>query len=197
MYMRTWCTRVDRPKSRQEFTKYKKVLLRERKRHTARRVVVSTHSVVLSYQALVKAATRGTAMVVTVSVAFILLTAPTAVSEALFGWWNPLRHSFPLLRAFAIFTHYLNHSINGLLYCIVGSRFREEVFRIFHRKRIPQSVSVSHSVNHTGLAIINESASWGFMCVRYLLRHSVYSNSLTGLGARHKLMNSLPLVKYQ
>ena len=30
-------------------SKHKKVLLRERKRHTARRVVVSTHSVVLSW----------------------------------------------------------------------------------------------------------------------------------------------------
>ena len=96
-------------------------------------------------QALVKSATRGTAMVVSVSVTFILLTAPTAVSEALFGWY-PLRHNFPLLRAFAIFTHYLNHSINSLLYCIAGSRFRKEVFRIFQKSKRPEDLSFSHSV---------------------------------------------------
>ena len=96
-------------------------------------------------QALVKSATRGTVMVVTVSITFILLTAPTAVSEALFGWY-PSSHNFPLLRAFAIFTHYLNHSINGFLYCIVGSRFRKEVVRIFRRRRRSEGVSVSTSV---------------------------------------------------
>ena len=46
-------------------------------------------------QALVKVATRGTTMVVTVSVTFLLLTAPTAVNQALRKWYyNGIR--FPL-----------------------------------------------------------------------------------------------------
>ena len=69
-------------------------------------------------QALVKSATRGTAMVVTVSVNFIILTAPTALN---------LMHKFasrpghnPLYRAFMNLTQYLNHSINGILYYNCG-----------------------------------------------------------------------------
>ena len=115
-------------------------------------------------QALVKVATRGTAMVVTVSITFLLLTAPTAVYLTIIPFGirvaKTVRHDLsPLFRAFVVFTHYLNHSINGLLYCIVGSRFREEVFRIFQRRRRAESVSVSHSFNHTSLTNINGSMS--------------------------------------
>ena len=106
-------------------------------------------------QALVKSATRGTAMVVTVSVTFILLTAPTAVSSAML-------HSFrlediPIYRAFMNITQYLNHSINGALYIKVGSRFRNELLKLFCRKEIPAAVSSSHSVNKTGLVGVSES----------------------------------------
>ena len=106
-------------------------------------------------QALAKSATRGTAMVVTVSVTFILLTAPTALSSA-------LTHSFrlediPLYRAFMNTTQYLNHSINGVLYIIVGSRFRNELLKLFCRKKKPDAMPMSHSVNNTGLSTISES----------------------------------------
>ena len=100
-------------------------------------------------QALAKSATRGTAMVVTVSVTFILLTAPTALSSA-------LTHSFrlediPLYRAFMNATQYLNHSINGVLYIILGSRFRNELLKLFCRKKKPDAMPMSHSVNNTDL----------------------------------------------
>ena len=100
-------------------------------------------------QALVKSATRGTAMVVTVSITFLLLTAPTGVDDIL---GLP---SMPLYRAFMNITQYLNHSINGVLYCIVGSRFRRELLNLFNRKERCQDISTSHSVNTTSLTNIS------------------------------------------
>ena len=95
-------------------------------------------------QALSKAATRGTAMVVTVSVMFLILTAPTAMSDV-------LSHVTELYRAFMNLTQYLNHSINGVLYCFVGSKFRSEFLRIICRKERPEGISGSRSVNNTSL----------------------------------------------
>ena len=60
-------------------------------------------------------------MVVTVSVTFLVLTAPVGVDNAFY-------------RLFMNLTQYLNHSINGILYCIVGSKFRNELLKIFGRK---------------------------------------------------------------
>ena len=100
-------------------------------------------------QSLVKSATRGTAMVVTVSITFLLLTAPTGVGDVL---GLP---SIPLYRAFMNLTQYLNHSIDGVLYCIVGSRFRRELLNLFIRKERCQDISASHSVNTTSLTSIS------------------------------------------
>ena len=47
------------------------------------RAKCNSNSTESTNQALAKSATRGTAMVVTVSITFILLTSPTAVNEAL------------------------------------------------------------------------------------------------------------------
>ena len=83
-------------------------------------------------QALVKSATRGTAMVDTISVTFLLLTAPVGVDNAI-SYFVRLG-SIPQYRAFMNLTQYLNHSINGVLYCSVGSRFRKELVDLFIRK---------------------------------------------------------------
>ena len=85
-------------------------------------------------QALAKSATMGTAMVVTVSVTFLFLTAPTAVVAASYRLYL-ITSNLPLLRAFMNLTQYLNHSINGILYCVVGSRFREEILKVICRSR--------------------------------------------------------------
>ena len=106
-------------------------------------------------QALAKAATRGTIMVVTVSITFLILTAPTAVNSAL---WNVIQLSqIPMYRVFMNLTQYLNHSINGVLYIIVGMRFRTELLRLFRRKKLSDSTSLSHSVNSTSLVTISRS----------------------------------------
>ena len=78
-------------------------------------------------QALNKYATKGTAMVVTVSVTFIVLTAPVAIDQALGRKLTPN----PVYFAFMVLMQFLNHSINGVLYCIVGTKFREELLKLF------------------------------------------------------------------
>ena len=95
-------------------------------------------------QALSKSATRGTAMVVTVSVAFLLLTAPTAVYNVVYKWYA--LDSLPLYRVFMNLTQYLNHSINGVLYCIVGSRFRAEIVKLICQKGKPENSCTMHSI---------------------------------------------------
>ena len=86
-------------------------------------------------QALAKSATRGTAMVVTVSLTFLILNAPEGVK-------NSLPHlaleKIPWYRVFMNLTSYLNHSINGVLYCFVGTRFRMELCKIFGRNEKPE-----------------------------------------------------------
>ena len=104
-------------------------------------------------QSLSKAATRGTVTVVTVSVAFLLLTGLTAVNLAVPGT-NYLSNN-PIYSTCMIVTLYLNHSINGLLYCLVGSKFREEFFKIFCRKKTPQGISNSQCINTSSLTTIS------------------------------------------
>ena len=94
-------------------------------------------------QALVKSATRGTAMVVTASVTFLLLTAPTAVHTAMYRWY-PITMHFPLYYPFMNLTQFLNHSINGVLYIIVGSKFRDEFRKLICGKKRHDNISVSH-----------------------------------------------------
>ena len=96
-------------------------------------------------QALIKSATRRTAMVITVSITFLLLTAPNGVDNIL-TYFIRLGKK-PLYRVFMNSTQYLNHSINGILYCIVGSRFRRELFKIFCRKERVSGMFGAHSTN--------------------------------------------------
>ena len=108
-------------------------------------------------QALLKSATRGTVMVVTVSVTFLILTAPSAVSSAL--WYVIQLPENPIYRVFMNITQYLNHGINGVLYCIVGSRFRKELIRIFCRKARNERNSIPNSTSNTSVSTISERTS--------------------------------------
>ena len=106
-------------------------------------------------QALIKSATRGTAMVVTVSVTFLILTVPTAVGRALVRAIRSSSH--PMYEVFMNFTQYLNHSINGVLYIIVGSRFRNELLRIICKKKRLDDISASYSVTNTSVTTISRT----------------------------------------
>ena len=106
----------------------------------------------ITKQALAKSATRGTAMVVTVSVIFLLLNSLEGLKNAV---PSLVLEVIPWYRVLMNFTSYLNHSINGVLYCIVGTRFRMELCKIICRKRrSPEGISSIQSINDTSLTII-------------------------------------------
>ena len=75
-------------------------------------------------QALSKAAVTGTSMLITVSITFMILTGPTAVLSVIAPW-----NQHPIERVVMNLLQYLNHSINGDLYCIAGTRFRKELLQ--------------------------------------------------------------------
>ena len=110
-------------------------------------------------QALAKSATRGTAMVVTVSKTFLILTAPAGVSDILDS--KILLWQIPEYGIFMNITTYLNHSINGILYCLVGSRFRWELAKLFCRNEIPRNASNYNSIStySTTLSNLNQAGS--------------------------------------
>ena len=77
-------------------------------------------------QALSKSATRGTAMLSTISFTFIVLTGPIVLINAIWPDGDYSRLIFKI----AITLQYTNHGINGILYCTSGSRFRIELKRL-------------------------------------------------------------------
>ena len=72
-------------------------------------------------QALSKSAMRGTAILITVSITFILLTSPANIMHSI------TNHPNHIVKAVTYVLMCMNHSVNAVLYCIVGSRFRQEV----------------------------------------------------------------------
>ena len=102
-------------------------------------------------QSVSKSSTRGSVMVVTVSVAFIILTFPRSVDAAI-----QLKISAdPFGRLFVLSTQYLNHSINSILYCIFGQRFRDELWKFIFRKKKLQTSSTNMTSALTDTVTVN------------------------------------------
>ena len=120
-------------------------------------VKCKTNSTESTNQALAKSATRGTTMVMTVSVTFLLLTAPTALYVALM--FAIQESDKPMYVVLMNVTQYLNHSINGVLYIIVGSRFRTELLKLCCQKEKPDATYFSHSVNNPGPGLVTISGN--------------------------------------
>ena len=76
-------------------------------------------------QALSKSANKGTAMLITVSLAFLILTGPVAVTYVI------VVDSDQILQAIIVIMRYTNNCINAVLYCMSGSRFRNEMMKTF------------------------------------------------------------------
>ena len=95
-------------------------------------------------QSVSKSSNRGSVMVISVSLTFIILTTPRAVYNFL-----SLNFSRTPLRSFLIILmQYLNHSINGVLYCIFGKKFRNELGKIIQscrKKRLSENCATSMS----------------------------------------------------
>ena len=79
-------------------------------------------------QALSNAALKSTAMLITVALTFIILTAPIAIFVA--AQFDKTNHR--ILYSSIIMLRYINHGINGVLYCICGSKFRQELVALFN-----------------------------------------------------------------
>ena len=75
-------------------------------------------------QALNKSATRGTSTLLLLSITFIVLTGPATLHHTVTETLDPILYNI------FIFLQFLNHSINAVLYCIVGSKFRTELIKI-------------------------------------------------------------------
>ena len=84
-------------------------------------------------QALSKSATRGTAMLLTVSFMFIILTGPNALVNVMWSEGNPP----DLLQVVVAFMLKINFGINWILYCFSATQFRKELRNLFicHKKR--------------------------------------------------------------
>ena len=101
-------------------------------------------------QALNKAVTRGTVVLLTVSTMFIILTGPMAIGTY-------LNRVYPLyVQVFVmIVPQYLNHSINGVLYCIVGTKFRNELISLICRRdKKKPSNQTELSTKNTTLSVL-------------------------------------------
>ena len=100
-----------------------------------------------------KSSTRGSVMVVTVSLAFIILTSPRTVDSALKQYIS----GYPFGRLFVISMQYSNHAINGILYCIFGEKFRNEFLKIMFccRKETRQNISISMNLEYTDTTTAN------------------------------------------
>ena len=118
-------------------------------------------------QAMSKSAVKGSTMLLTVSFAFIILTGPISIAYSMMA--DP-----PIMvYGITVILQYLNHSINGVLYCITGSRFRHELMKIFccygnetNQSTVysmshvsTSSVSVSLGVGHIQFGVISQFAS--------------------------------------
>ena len=101
-----------------------------------------------SSQALSKSATRGTAMLLIVSIGFIILTGPRAVITS-------IKESNPVERVVLDIMQYLNHAINGMLYCAVGPKFRRKLVKALcscKNNRIQNVTGSNTGNNPTGTA---------------------------------------------
>ena len=112
-----------------------------------------------SNESVSKSSTRGSVMVVSVSLAFIILTTPNAVD----GFLELLISTHPFGDISVANMQYLNHSINGILYCIFGEKFRNELKKIIpscRKKRRSEHCSTSMSYVTTDTVTANPLAAY-------------------------------------
>ena len=99
-------------------------------------------------QSVNKSALRGAVMLVSVSLTFIILTTPISL------FFFKLIPSSNMIETIVFIVATLNHSINGFLYCLFGSKFRKELIKLVCRckhNRIEASTSentVTNTADH-------------------------------------------------
>ena len=106
-------------------------------------------------QALSKSAVKGTMMLLTVSFAFLVLTGPMSVYTSVIENDPPL-----VFYGVTAILQYLNHGINGLLYCISGSRFRQELIDMFVRSKSVTRSSTSNNTGDTNISHVSNTVQY-------------------------------------
>ena len=109
-------------------------------------------------QALSKSATKGAAMLLTVSFVFIILKLPIVVANRV---WPDGTIPDLIYKSF-IALEYSNHGINGMLYCVSGSRFRNELKILFtcgKKSGLNYGSSWSTGANSTSMSNIASSTN--------------------------------------
>ena len=104
-------------------------------------------------QALSKSASRGITMLITVSLTFVILTGPASVLYYITDYPNRLVVLALYLLSF------LNHGINGVLYSIVGTKFRNELINTLCCRRRKPSHKASTSNIRTSTTKLSETTS--------------------------------------
>ena len=94
-------------------------------------------------QSLSKSAMKGATMLVAVSLTFVILTLPVCLV------YTGVISSTNVSLTVSLMMSTLNHSVNGFLYCIFGSRFRKELLRLVCRCRQNKVTSEINSVTNT------------------------------------------------
>ena len=103
-------------------------------------------------QALSKSAMRGTAILITVSLTFIILTGPVSIFYSVVT-----TNTDPLIYAIFHLPTTLNRGINSVMYCIVGSKFRKELVNLIccGRKKVSKSVTGMGSTQMTAVSTMS------------------------------------------
>ena len=96
-------------------------------------------------QALSKSAMRGTAILITISLTFIILTGPVSIYYSLVE-----DSTDPIIYLTLHLPKTLNHGINSVMYCIVGSKFRKELVDLICCGGKKVSSKRGKSVTNTG-----------------------------------------------
>lgn len=104
------------------------------RRNTTLQVNISTHEEA-ERPSQYHGDTRLTILLLCTSFTFVITTFPTSIVLLLFSALRVTIHSYDigfLLRAIALFLLLLNHSINFYIYSLTGSKFRQELCKVFH-----------------------------------------------------------------
>ena len=102
-------------------------------------------------QALSKSAMRGTAILITVSVTFMILTGPGSI------YYSLATSADQITKLIFLLMEALNHSVNSVMYCIVGTRFRQELFDLIccRKKSSGRSSKETGSTQLTAISTVS------------------------------------------
>ena len=111
---------------------------------------------------------RLSAMLVTVSIVFLLLSAPTVILISIRDEYFDFTKGVPDFQNLAVyalwqrstsFCLYLNHSINFLLYCVSGQRFRRELINLLQCKWNVRQIRTSSYLDTTRTQRLSETST--------------------------------------